>query len=61
MRENMTSNFGYMTSFRPRKALIRHITQMDLKAMGELARQLKHEELVDRITNRINKTWVEKK
>jgi hypothetical protein len=42
---------------KPRRPLIRHISELDLEAMDKLVKQLKHERLIDKICNRIPKTW----
>ena len=45
---------------KPRKPLIRHVSQIDIKAMDKLVKQLQHDRLVDKICNRIPKTWSDK-
>jgi hypothetical protein len=46
---------------KPRRPLIRHISEIDLEAMHKLTKQFKHEKLVDKICNRIPKTWCDKR
>ena len=45
----------------PPRPLIRHIEQIDIEAMGRLAKHLKHERLVNKICNIIPKTWSDKR
>lgn len=56
-----TNNEFSIGDRKPREPLIRHVSQIDIKAMDKLAKQLQHDRLVDKICNRIPKTWRDKR
>jgi hypothetical protein len=55
-----TNNEFSIGDRKPRKPLIRHVSQIDIEAMDKLVKQLQHDRLVDKICNRIPKTWSDK-